>query len=76
VPEASYVRLTVLNTYGQVVATLVDYRVETGTHFARWSAKDEHGSAVPSGSYFYRIHATSVISKREFIRERLMLLLK
>jgi hypothetical protein len=76
VPEASYVRLTVINTFGQVVAILVDDLVEAGTHFARWNAKESSGSAVPSGSYFYRMHATAQTGKREFLRERLMLLLR
>ncbi|MCZ7555975.1 MAG: hypothetical protein M5R41_06185 [Bacteroidia bacterium] len=76
VPEASYVRLTVINAFGQVVATLVDDLVEAGTHYARWNAKENSGTAVPSGSYFYRMHATAQASKREFLRERLMLLLR
>ena len=75
-PEASYVRLTIVNSLGRTIATLVDENVEAGTQMVTWNATADQGSPAPSGSYFYRIHATSLSTKREFVRERLMLLLR
>ncbi|MFZ1730483.1 MAG: hypothetical protein WBQ23_10385 [Bacteroidota bacterium] len=55
---------------------LVDEEVQSGIHLANWNANASHGALVPSGSYFYRIHAKSLVSDRQFVGERLMLLLK
>ncbi len=77
VPEASHVRLSIINTLGKTITTLVDTEVPAGMHSAVWNATaNTHGSKVASGSYIYRIHATSRVSNREFVKERLMLLLK
>jgi len=76
VPEASHVRLSVINKLGQTIATLVDEEVPAGGHFATWNAESDRGAKVPSGSYFYRIHARSLISDKQFVSERMMLLLK
>ena len=76
VPEASHVRLSIVNKLGQTIAILVDEEVASGGHFATWNAESDHGVTVPSGSYFYRIHATSLVSDKKFVSERMMLLLK
>jgi hypothetical protein len=76
IPEASHVRLSIVNTIGKTIMTLVDDDVQPGMHVANWNANANHGALVPSGSYFYRIHATSLSSNRQFVSERLMLLLK
>jgi hypothetical protein len=76
VPEASHVRLSIYNTLGREITTLVDAEVPAGMHNATWNVTAEHGAQVPSGSYIYRIHATSKEGDREFVQERLMLLLK
>jgi hypothetical protein len=76
VPEASHVRLSIVNMIGKTIMTLVDEDVQSGTHLVNWNANANHGALVPSGSYFYRIHATSLISSKQFVHERLMLLLK
>jgi hypothetical protein len=76
VPEPSLVRLSVVNTLGQTIETLVDEEVQSGEHFIMWNAGANRGMQVPSGSYFYRIHATSLTSDRQFVSERMMFLLK
>lgn len=48
-PRASHVRLSVYNTLGQEVATLVNETREAGTHTAIWD-----GASGSSGVYFYR----------------------
>ena len=77
VPEASHVRLSIINTLGKTITTLVDTEVPAGMHSAVWDASaGTHEGRIASGSYIYRIHATSRVSNREFVKERLMLLLK
>jgi hypothetical protein len=56
-PAASQVRLEVFNILGQKVNTLVDEFQEAGSHSVVWNGVDNHGSAVASGVYFYRISA-------------------
>lgn len=55
-PVDSRVRLTVLNTLGQVVVTLVDEVQQSGYKQVEWSA-----NTVSSGVYFCRIEAISLI---------------
>lgn len=64
-PEASEVSLTVFNTLGQQVATLVDSQLNSGSHSITWNAQN-----VPSGIYFYRLKAGN------FVQTNKMLLLK
>jgi len=64
-PEAADVNLTVYNILGQRVRTLVDQKMEAGTHTVAWDA-----SQYASGVYFYRITAGS------FTATKKMLLLK
>lgn len=52
VPRASRVTLSVTNTLGQHVATLIDGEVEAGAHAVQFD-----GSGLSSGVYFYRLDA-------------------
>ncbi|HUV29731.1 MAG TPA: T9SS type A sorting domain-containing protein [Acidobacteriota bacterium] len=63
--EASHVRLEVYNIMGQRVATLVDKRLEAGSHVVTWDASD-----AASGVYLYRLQAG------DFTHTRKMTLLK
>ena len=64
-PDVSDVKITIYNVRGQVVATLVDGRLEAGYHAVTWNATQK-----ASGVYFYRIEA------RDFIETKKMVLLK
>jgi hypothetical protein len=54
-PKESDVSLVVYNLLGQTVKTLVNGRVAAGEHTARWDGRDQNGSQVPSGVYFYKL---------------------
>lgn len=69
-PRADYVKLTVYNSLGQVVRTLVDRRQSAGEYSVHWQGTGENGQAVGSGVYFYQIEAG------EFRQSRRMILLK
>jgi hypothetical protein len=58
VPLASPVSVRVYTVHGALVRTLVDERYESaGEHGASWDGRDDGGSDVPSGVYYYRLTA-------------------
>ncbi|MCD4747018.1 MAG: SBBP repeat-containing protein [Bacteroidales bacterium] len=56
-PEVSDVKIVIFNLFGQKVCTLVNTRVEAGSHQVVWNGRDEMGSKVTSGVYFCRFNA-------------------
>ena len=61
-PHKSPVLLTVYNTLGQRVATLVQGQQEAGSYEVKFD-----GSALASGVYFYRLQAGSFVQTRKLI---------
>ena len=56
------VKLSVLNTLGQVVKTLVDETQDGGRHTVRWDAVGQ-----PSGVYYYRLQAGASVETKKMI---------
>jgi len=56
-PAEQEVRLTVYNATGQLVKTLVNGRLASGSHQVIWNTADETGKPVAGGVYFYRLTA-------------------
>lgn len=54
-----HVALTIHNSLGQHVATLVDENQNAGKHVVNWQAVDENGGPVPSGVYFYTVESNT-----------------
>lgn len=69
-PEAAEVNLTIYNTMGQAVKTLVVGSQGAGERSVTWNATNDNGLRVPSGVYFYTLAAG------EFVQTRKMLLIK
>jgi hypothetical protein len=59
-PQRSHLTLTVFNTLGQAVTTLVNETQDAGYHDVRFD-----GSALASGIYFYRIQAGSFVQTKK-----------
>lgn len=59
------VALTIYNTLGQKVKTLVTKTMSTGLHRVEWDGSDNHGRAVSSGIYFYQLKTDSGILTRK-----------
>jgi len=72
IPEGDkpLVNLGIYSIRGQLVRTLINEVKEPGTYSVQWDGKDNKGSSVSSGVYFYRISAG------EFSKTRKMVLLK
>jgi len=69
-PKASEVRIQIYNVLGQKVRNLVDEAQEPGYKMIHWDGKDDDGTEVSSGVYFYRIEAG------DFVKNKKMTLLK
>jgi hypothetical protein len=61
-PVACQVRLDILNSLGETVATLVDRHKQAGSFTVSFNAAD-----LPSGIYFYRLHAGSFSQVQKMI---------
>ena len=61
-PNKLHVTLTVFNTLGQQVATLVNEVQEAGYHEVRFD-----GSGLASGVYFYRLRAGDFVQSRKLV---------
>jgi hypothetical protein len=64
--EAS-VKLTVFNVLGQSLRTLVDQKEGPGRHMIVWDGKNDLGSRVTPGVYWYRLRAGSYTSVKKTI---------
>ncbi len=61
------VALTIYNTSGQLIKTLVDEKKLTGTHTVRWDGKNQAGVSVATGVYFYQLQVDDFISSKKMI---------
>ncbi len=66
-PISEYVNLTVYNTMGQRVKTLVDGQLAAGLNTAHWDGSDDHGSGVAAGVYFYQLSTGSVTKTQKML---------
>jgi hypothetical protein len=49
------VSITIFNTTGQKIATLLEHPLPTGFYVTRWNGSSDNGRSVASGVYFYTI---------------------
>jgi hypothetical protein len=66
VSQSGSVLLDIFDLTGRHVRTLLSGQVAAGHHAVQWDGRDERGSFVGSGVYFYRLRAgaNSVASKK------------
>ena len=69
-PKASEVKIQIYNILGQRVRTVVNEKQEPGYKLIYWDGKDDNGTEVSSGIYFFRILAGN------FVKCKKMTLLK
>ncbi len=66
-PTASDVRITVYNSLGQRIRTLVQGVYQAGVHTVSWDARNDKGRPVASGLYIYQINAGSFLQTRKMV---------
>ncbi len=59
VTKLAKVSLVIYNTLGQKVRTLMDNKELSGNQSTVWNGKNDFGSSVPSGVYYYRMESGS-----------------
>jgi hypothetical protein len=57
IPAPGKVTLTIYNTTGQKIRTLVDAQLTSGAHSVVWDGLTDAGMHVPSGVYLYELRA-------------------
>ncbi len=67
--EDGPVRLAIYDLAGRQVRTLIDEQVSAGGHTVLWDGRNDSGSAVASGVYFYRLDAQGL----RFVRKAVVL---
>ncbi len=67
IPKDGFVNLTIYNLTGQKVKTLVSRELNGGYHEVRWNGTNEHGAAVATGVYFYRLEAGSYQATKKMV---------
>lgn len=77
-PAQAEVRLEVYDVNGRLVRSLVDDSYEAGIHVVQWDGRNNGGTLVSSGMYFYRLYALSLTEGETtgFTRTRRMMFLK
>jgi flagellar hook capping protein FlgD len=75
IPASSVVNLKIYNTLGQEIRTLVDnISQSTNPYKVYWNGKDDSGTEVSTGVYYYKIVTKN--SNKIFEQSRKMLLIK
>ncbi len=69
-PSKSDITLSIYNTRGELIHTLMDGNCESGYHNILWNGTDNNNRSVSSGIYFYRLESDT------FNETKKMLLLK
>jgi len=66
-PEAGYVSVTVYNSVGHQIRSLVSEHHEAGRYAARWDGMDDQGNDIPSGVYIYQIKTGKFSDSKKMI---------
>lgn len=66
-PGDSRVKISVYNSAGQKVRTIVDANLKQGTHRFEWTGSDDSDRRVSSGSYILKIDINGQITNRAIV---------
>jgi hypothetical protein len=74
-PKAATVKIEIFNTLGQKVKTLVNHESQSaGFYVAEWDGRNDAGTPVVSGIYFY--HLETISGADGFAKTRKMILMR
>jgi hypothetical protein len=66
-PEVAWVTLDVYDVTGRRIVRLINREQPAGVHTVRWNGSGMNGSAVSSGTYFYRLTANKKTITKKMI---------
>lgn len=72
-PHSSRIRITVFDVLGNRVRTLANGLRQAGIHTADWNGRDQHGTIVSSGVYYYQIRTLDASVQLSQTRKMLFL---
>lgn len=55
IPTICFVTIDIYNQLGRKIRTLINEQMPAGPHSAAWDGRDQSGSLVPGGVYYYKI---------------------
>jgi len=64
---ANNIQIKIYNPLGQLIKTVVDEIKAPGEYSVVWNGKDDNGSLVSSGTYFYQIQTKDFASSKKMI---------
>ena len=67
VPMRSHVQISIYNSLGQLVRTIVDDIRSAGSYSTRWDGADAAGKKVASGIYLYRYEVDGFVEAKKMI---------
>ncbi len=67
VQKPGHVSITIYNTLGQVVTTLVNTDRKVGKYKIQWNGKSGSGESVASGVYFYQMQLDGFVSSKKMV---------
>jgi hypothetical protein len=65
--QMTFVTLTIYNTLGQEVRTLVNTQQTAGSYQVKWDGKNDSGNALASGVYLYRLRADDYMETKKMV---------
>jgi len=66
-PKTGHMNLVVYDLQGRLIRTLVSEQKEAGYQSVVWDGRDDNGSMLPSGMYFYQLSAGSFSQVKKMV---------
>ena len=70
VAKRTEMNISVYNLLGQRVKTLLNKNMAAGTYTLKWNGRDDTGSMLPSGMYFYELKSPLFTSVKKLVLVR------
>lgn len=67
IPEQANVKLTIYNSLGQEVATLINTAQNAGSYSVTWNGENKSGVKVSSGIYLFKLDAGNFVATKKMV---------
>ncbi len=65
--KTDHIKLSIYNIKGQLVKTLADDYLQSGSHTYTWNGEDQYGQRIGSGVYFYRLETSGYSQTKKML---------